>query len=106
MDADEATFDETKMVLDEGAAAIGHNSVIAIDQLKRHFDRLDRCQDAIDEAKEDLKEVLAQIKSEGYDIRTVRKISAARRKNKETMCEQAALFRLYAEALDLEYLLG
>jgi uncharacterized protein (UPF0335 family) len=82
---------------------IGHNSDGSVqgDQLKSIVERIERLEEEKRETAEDIKEVYAEAKGNGYDVKILRKVIAERRRDADERAEEAAIKRLYFEALDM-----
>lgn len=80
---------------------MGHNTVAA-DELRQFIERVERIDDEIAIAREGIKEVYAEAKARGYDTRTIRKLVSLRKKDREKLAEEQAIFRLYADAIGME----
>jgi uncharacterized protein (UPF0335 family) len=80
---------------------IGSNSR---EQLKSLVDRVERLKDEQDVIGEDIKEVLAEAKGNGFDAKTIRKVVAIRRKGLKEHSEETALVDLYCKTVGMEML--
>ncbi len=80
---------------------IGSNSR---EQLKSLIDRVERLQDEQAVLAEDIKEVLAEAKGNGFDTKIIRKVIAIRRKGVNEYQEERALLDLYCKTIGLEFL--
>lgn len=76
----------------------GHNSVRA-DDLKAYVDRLERLQNDRENVATDIKEVYSELKSKGYDTRTVRELIKLRKLDASDREEREALLQTYADAV-------
>lgn len=76
-------------------------SSVAADQLKSIVERLERLLEEVDALKGDIKEVYAEAGANGFDVKTVRKIIALRRKDHDERTEEEAMLTLYLEALGM-----
>jgi len=77
---------------------LGHNSV-AREQLRSVIDRLENLTDEKSEVQEQIKEVFAEAKGNGFDTKALRRLLALRKKDRAKAAEEAAILRLYASAL-------
>lgn len=77
---------------------LGHNSV-AHEQLRSVLDRLENLDTEKSEVAEQMKEVYAEAKGNGFDTKALRRILALRKKDRAKAAEEAAILRLYASAL-------
>ena len=88
-------------------AQIGHNSeTLNADAQSRLKSILERAEQIIDNeinpAKEALKEVYAEAKGAGYDVKVLRKLVALRAKDRGKVQEENAILALYAHAIGCE----
>ncbi len=88
---------------------VGHNSEgaegIAADELKQFIERVERLEEEQAGLAEDKKEVYAEAKGRGFDVKTIRKIVAMRKQDESDRKEQAAILELYCQALGLDFML-
>ena len=81
-------------VLETSASANG-------EELRAFIERFER----LDAEKKDLadaqKEVMAEAKGRGYDIRIIRKLIAMRKRDKDDLDEEEAILELYKSALGM-----
>lgn len=77
---------------------LGHNSV-AHEQLRSVLDRLENLDTEKSEVAEQMKEVYAEAKGNGFDTKALRRLLALRKKDRTKAAEEAAILRLYASAL-------
>lgn len=70
--------------------------------LKSYIERVERLVEERTGINDDIKDVLAESKSNGFDVKTIRKMLAERKKTRETRLEERALFDTYAAALGLD----
>ena len=92
---------------------IGHNSDgadtddtkdvggVAGKRLKSFVERIERIEEEQADSAEDKKEIYIEVKSVGYDVKTVRKIVKLRRLDAEKRAEEDQLLALYKSALGL-----
>jgi len=74
---------------------------VIADELRQFIERYERLElDKTDIASAQ-KEVLGEAKSRGYDVPTIKKIIAERKKAADKRAEEAAVFEMYAEAIGL-----
>ena len=79
---------------------VSHTSVAA-GQLKAIVERVERLEEEKREVAEQIKEVFAEAKANGFDTKTLRKIVALRKKPTEERQEEEALLELYLSALGM-----
>lgn len=84
-------------------AAVGQGdpSSVAADQLKSIVERLERLLEEVEGLKGDIKDVYAEAGANGFDVKTLRKIIALRRKDHDERTEEEAMLTLYLEALGM-----
>jgi uncharacterized protein (UPF0335 family) len=87
---------------DEGPGP-GHNSApVAVRELRAFVERIEALEDRKALIAEDIKGVYVEVKSGGFDVKTLRKVIALRKIDDEKRVEQANLLQLYADALGLD----
>lgn len=80
----------------------GHNSRnIAGDELKLLVERVERIEAEMKDLRDDRKDVYGEAKARGYDVRTMRKLVAARKLDSAAFKEMRALEEVYLDALDM-----
>lgn len=77
----------------------GSNS--AGEELRLLIERVERLNEEIKAIQDDRKDVFLEAKSRGYDVKTMRRIIAARKKDAQVRAEEEALFETYMNALGL-----
>jgi len=89
-------------------AVIGHNSGEAEDvggvsgkRLKSFIDRLERMNEEMEATKEDIKEIYAELKGTGFDVKTVRTLVKLRKMDAEKRQEAQQLLELYKAAIGM-----
>ncbi len=75
---------------------------IAADQLRLFIERIERLEEEKKGIGDDIKDVYAEAKSTGYDVKTMRQIVRLRRLEKHVRQEADALLETYKAALGLE----
>lgn len=82
-------------------AEIGHNSTIRVakDELRQFVERAERLEAEKKEIAEQQKEVMAEAKMRGYDVKILRKVIAMRKRDKDDLAEEQAVLDLYCDAL-------
>ncbi|MFN3229227.1 MAG: DUF2312 domain-containing protein [Asticcacaulis sp.] len=68
-------------------------------RLKTIIERIERLEEDKKAVSEDLKEVYAEAKGEGFDTKILRKVVALRKKDKVKRQEEEALIDLYLSAI-------
>ena len=85
---------------DEHANVTGGPSVAA-DELRLIIERAERLEEEKKGIADDIKEVMAEAKSRGFDIKAIRKILAIRKKNKDDFQEEEMILETYMVALGM-----
>ena len=76
-------------------------TAVAAGQLRAIVERIERLEEEKKEVAEQIKEVYAEAKANGYDAKTLRKIVSLRKKDPEERSEEEALLDLYMSALGM-----
>jgi uncharacterized protein (UPF0335 family) len=85
------------------AASIGDNSgAVDAPKLRGFVERAERLIDERSTINEDIKEVLAEAKAVGFDVKTIRKAIKLRAMDQAKRAEEEALLELYCAALGVE----
>ncbi|HXG99354.1 MAG TPA: DUF2312 domain-containing protein [Sphingomicrobium sp.] len=74
---------------------------VAADQLRLFIERIERLEEEKKGIADDIKDVYAESKSNGYDTKTMRKVVALRRMESHVRQEADALLETYRNALGL-----
>lgn len=88
-DMDDASFDSSPDVLTSAAQG----------RLRTIVERLERLEEDKAAVMEDMKEVFAEAKGEGYDVKILRMVLRRRKQDKAKLQEQDAILDLYLSAL-------
>ena len=75
---------------------------VAADQLRLFIERIERLEEEKKGIADDIKDVYAEAKGQGYDTKTMRAIVRLRRMEKQARQEADALLETYKAALGLE----
>jgi uncharacterized protein (UPF0335 family) len=74
---------------------------VTADELRQFIERIER----LDAEKKDIadqqKEVMAEAKGRGYDVKVIRKLIRLRRRDQGEVAEEEAVLELYKEALGM-----
>ena len=74
---------------------------VTADELRQFIERIER----LDAEKKDIadqqKEVMAEAKGRGYDVKVIRKLIMLRRRDQGEVAEEEAVLELYKEALGM-----
>ena len=79
---------------------VGHNS-IAKDQLKSIIERVERLEEDKAAIGSDIKDVYAEAKGNGYDVKALRTIVRLRKQDAGERAEQEAILDTYMHALGM-----
>ncbi|HUF87492.1 MAG TPA: DUF2312 domain-containing protein [Thermohalobaculum sp.] len=77
------------------------STAVAAGQLRALIERIERLEEEKREVAEQIKEVYAEAKANGFDARTLRKVVSLRKKPAEERQEEEALLDLYLSALGM-----
>lgn len=77
------------------------DGAIAADQLRLLIERVERLEEEKKGIADDIKDVYAEAKANGYDTKTMRKIVGLRKMEKHQLDEQDALLETYRAALGM-----
>jgi len=86
-------------VADGSAASVEGATTIAADRLRSFIERVERLEEDKAAVMNDIKEVYAEAKSDGYDVKTLRQVVRIRKMEKADRQEQEAMLELYLAAL-------
>ncbi len=75
---------------------------VAADKLKQIIDKAERLEDEKREIAEQIKDVMNEAKSEGFDVKVIRLVLKLRRMNPHDRVEQEELLEIYKSAVGLE----
>lgn len=73
---------------------IGHNSVDG-KRLESYIQRIERLEEEKKALAEDIKEIYAEAKATGYDVKIIRKLVSLRKMSTEKRQEEESLLELY-----------
>lgn len=90
-------------------AGVGHNSGetqdtggISGQRLKAYLDRIERLEEEKAGIAEDVKDIYAEAKATGFDVKTMRKLVRLRKMDAEKRREDDELLELYKAAIGLD----
>ncbi|MEL6789412.1 MAG: DUF2312 domain-containing protein [Pseudomonadota bacterium] len=84
----------------DGAATMDvQTGGVAADRLRSFIERVENLEEEKSNIMNDIKEVFAEAKGEGYDVKIVRQIIRLRKMDRAERQEQEALLDLYLSAL-------
>ena len=85
---------------EERAEGMGGGHVAA-EELRLLIERAERLEEEKKGIADDIKDVMAEAKSRGYDVKAIRKILAIRKKKREEYQEEEAILETYLHALGM-----
>ena len=74
---------------------------VTADELRQFIERFERLEAEKQDIADSQKEVMAEAKGRGYDVKVLRRIIALRKRNKEDIEEEDAILQMYSEALGM-----
>ncbi len=74
---------------------------VTADELRQFLERFERLEIEKKDIADQQKEVMAEAKSRGYDIRIMRKIVSLRKRDLEDIAEEEAILTMYKTALGM-----
>jgi uncharacterized protein (UPF0335 family) len=74
---------------------------VAADELRLLVERAERLEEEKKGISDDIKDVMAEAKSRGYDTKAIRKILAIRKKKKDEYQEEEMILETYLQALGM-----
>jgi len=74
---------------------------VAADELRLLIERAERLEEEKRGIADDIKDVMAEAKSRGYDTKAIRKIISIRKKKREEYQEEEAILETYLHALGM-----
>lgn len=82
----------------------GHNRVggVSAEQLRSIVERIERLEGEKKSIADDIKDVFAEARGNGFDVETIRKILKLRKQDAQERDEQQHLLDLYARALGMQ----
>ena len=81
-------------------SAVGHNSV-AGDHLKAVVERIERLEEEKKTIADDIRDVYAEAKANGFDVKALRAVIRLRRQDAQKRAEQQAVLDTYMHALGM-----
>jgi uncharacterized protein (UPF0335 family) len=75
--------------------------MITREQLEQYITKLERLEEDKAAVAEDIREVIAAAKSDGFDVPTIRQILKLRKLDKNDLAEKEALLDLYRSVLGI-----
>ena len=74
---------------------------VAADELKQFIERIERLEEERLGLQSDIKDVMAELKGRGFDVKAVRTILRLRKKDHAERQEEEAILELYMQALGM-----
>lgn len=74
---------------------------VASEELRAFIERIERLEEEKKAIADDIKDVLGEAASRGYDKKTIRKIIAIRKKDAQQVAEEEAILDVYMAALGM-----
>lgn len=74
---------------------------VTADELRQFIERYERLEQEKKDIADHQKEVLAEAKGRGYDVKVMRKIVALRKRDQNDIAEEEAVLEMYKEALGM-----
>ncbi len=71
------------------------------DQLRAFIERIERLEEEKKELSEQVKEVFAELKGQGFDVKAIRQILKLRKQDPDDRAEEEAVLDLYMSALGM-----
>ena len=75
------------------------DGTVAADQLRLFIERIERLEEEKKTIADDIKEVYAEAKGNGYDVKVLRKVVALRKRDLDERKEEEAILDLYLQAV-------
>jgi uncharacterized protein (UPF0335 family) len=76
---------------------------IAGDELRQFIERYERLESEKKDIADAQKEVMAEAKGRGYDIKVIRKIIALRKRDDNDVAEEGAVMEMYMAAMGMDW---
>ncbi len=79
----------------------GNTQQIAADQLRSIIERVERLEEEKKSISDDIKDVYAEAKANGFDTKVLRKIVSLRKQDRDERMEEEAILDLYMQTLGM-----
>ncbi|MCY1704796.1 MULTISPECIES: DUF2312 domain-containing protein [Pannonibacter] len=79
---------------------------VAADQLRAFVERIERLEEEKKVISDDIKDVYAEAKGNGFDVKILRKVISLRKKQPHEREEEEAILDLYLQALGMHGYIG
>lgn len=83
------------------AEMIDHTSSVAAEELKQLVERIERLEEDKKAVSDDIKDVYAEAKGRGFDVKAIRTLIRLRSKRPDERAEEEAILQLYRDALGM-----
>jgi uncharacterized protein (UPF0335 family) len=80
----------------------GHNSAVNAGHLRAFIERIEKLEEEKRAIADDVKDVYAEAKGNGFDAKIIRKIVAMRRMDRDKRREEEEILALYCDALQMD----
>ena len=77
------------------------NYKVTAEELKQFVERIERLEDEKKDIADQIKEVKAEARGRGYDVRVLTKLISIRKRDKDEIAEEEAVLEMYKEALGM-----
>lgn len=77
-------------------------SSISAQELRQFIEKVERLEDEKAEVQNQIKEIMAESKAQGFDTKIMRQIIRMRKMKKEDLIEQQELLDIYTQALGMQ----
>lgn len=77
------------------------SEIVAAEQLKQYFSRIERLESEKAELSDDIKQVFDEAKANGFDTKIMKQVLKLKKLDKNKLAEQDALLDLYRSAINL-----
>ena len=74
---------------------------VAQDQIKAFIERIERLEEEKKTISDDIRDVYAEAKGNGYDVKALRQVVRLRKQDKDERAEQEAILETYLQALGM-----
>jgi uncharacterized protein (UPF0335 family) len=90
----------------DGKAQETEGTTVAGQRLKSFIERIERLEEEKNALSDDIKEVFAEAKGVGFDVKIMRKLLRLRKMDQEKRAEEQSLLETYAVAIGMQYTLA
>lgn len=77
-------------------------SIVSAEQLRQYIDRLERLEEEKTEISAHIREVMAEAKGNGFDVKAIKQIMKIRKMKPQERMEQEEIITTYMHALGME----